>query len=158
MLARGRDLAVVSELFVTMDNHMIVNRFWSTEEPKAIDLLVKCENQGQYDEIIVEQEGGSSPHYVKQYLGDLIKNRIRLVKPKESKYNRARTLVIGMNQGQVLINKKCNYDKFKMELIGLEPLSKVSPNFVDSVTIAWQYIRPQVISNHSKIQLFKLNW
>jgi len=110
--------------------------------------------------ILIEQEGGSKVYSDRHWEEELQSLGIPLypVTPKGSKYNRARPMVREMNQGMIKINKKLGnkvylesshgetyLDLLIEELLNLEPVMKKSPNLIDCLSQARNFIADEIL-------------
>lgn len=119
--------------------------------------------------ILIEQEGGSKVYSDRHWEEELSNLGIPLypITPKGSKYNRARPFVREMNKGLIKINKSLENkidDESKTqstylnllteELLNLEPVMKVSPNLIDCLSQARNFIDSEVlVNNNSGMQI-----
>jgi hypothetical protein len=112
--------------------------------------------------ILIEQEGGSRVYSDRHWIEELTNFGIPIqpVQPVGTKYNRARPLIREMRKGWIKINKKIQNTKYKEsqteenyhnllsgELIQLAPKMKESPNLVDCLSQARNYIVDDVLNS-----------
>lgn len=112
--------------------------------------------------ILIEQEGGSKVYSDRHWEEELSNLGIPLypITPKGSKYNRARPFVREMNKGLIKINKSLEnkidiesktestyFNLLTEELLNLEPIMKVSPNLIDCLSQARNFIDSELLVN-----------
>ena len=160
LAGKGRDKFAVVRYDLLRNGLEVIFDFAQTESSMPENLLLKFveeHNPLNYpltSRIIIEQEGGGSPLYAQRYFQDLLTDNgfnipVELKTPKGSKYQRARPLMHGIIHGQVKVNHECNYlQDFIDESIQLDPTGKGrSPNLVDSVSLAHNYLHDIVLRN-----------
>ena len=164
LAGKGKDKFAVVRYDYLNNGLEVINDFAQTESSMPEDMLfnfVAKHNPNSFAPltslIVIEQEGGGSPLYAQRYFQDLLIDfniPVLLKTPKGNKYQRARPLMRMIKNGQVKIDKDCNYlEHFIEESIGLEPIIKVSPNLVDSVSLAHNYLHEEVLGKGSNIHL-----
>jgi hypothetical protein len=89
------------------------------------------------------------------------------ITPNGSKYNRARPVIREMNQNMIKINKSLEtkidveskisetYSKILIdEILRLEPIMKTSPNLVDCLSQARNFIVDDVLQSQKKAKIY----
>lgn len=119
--------------------------------------------------ILLEQEGGSKVYSDRHWTDELapLQIPVRPVNPQGSKYNRARPMVREMNQNMIKINKslesKLDSESHKNEtyleilteeLLNLEPIMTKSPNLVDCLSQARNFIMDNVLRSQKKTKIY----
>ena len=164
LAGKGKDKFAVVRYDYLNNGLEVITDFAQTESSMPEDMLfnfVAKHNPNSFvpltSLIVIEQEGGGSPLYAQRYFQDLLIDfniPVLLKTPKGNKYQRARPLMRMIKNGQVKIDKDCNYlEHFIEESIGLEPIIKVSPNLVDSVSLAHNYLHEEILNKGSNIHL-----
>ena len=164
LAGKGKDKFAVVRYDYLNNGLEVISDFAQTSSSMPEDMLINFimkHNPNNYAPItsliVIEQEGGGSPLYAQRYFQDLINDfniPVMLKTPRGSKYQRARPLMRMIKNGQVKINKDCQcLEDFVDESISLEPTVKVSPNLVDSVSLAHNYLHEEVLNKGSSIHL-----
>lgn len=156
LAGKGKDKFAVVKYDLLRNGLTVISDFSQTSSANVEGLLtnfVNKHNPGNYPTtslIVVEQEGGGSPEYARKYFQELIPNiPVVLNKPVGSKYQRARPLMYQIKTGKVKLFKGADFiDDFIDESVQLSPDGKGrSPNLVDSVTLAHNYLYEHVLGH-----------
>ena len=164
LAGKGKDKFAVSRYDYLNNGLEVITDFRQTSSSMPEDMLYNFVNEHNPNRfnpltnlIIIEQEGGGSPLYAQRYFQDLLGDfniPVVLKAPKGNKYQRARPLYRMLKNGQVKINKDCNcLEDFIEESIQLEPIVKVSPNLVDSVTLCHNYLHENILNSGTNIHI-----
>lgn len=163
LASTGSDLTVIS-LLGFEDGIVYLLDSCSSKEAIADKLIVETcyKYKDICNDIVIEQEGGSTPTYFRNYINEKLKDydldyNVYLQRVNRSKYQRARPLCSALKNGKCFINSLfTDYDKFKYELSNLNPLGEgASPNFVDSISLGFNWIDNKRLKNN-KVRVVKL--
>ena len=165
LAGKGKDKFAVCKYDLLSNGLEMISDFAQTESSMPEDMLLRFVekhnpnmNQPLTNLVVIEQEGGGSPLYAQRYFQELLQEfhiPVALQTPKGSKYQRARPLMRRIRNGNIKIQKNINHlEDFIDESITLDPLGKgKSPNLVDSVSLAHNYIQDNVLQKGTKIRL-----
>ena len=165
LAGKGKDKFAVARYDLLNNGLEVINDFAQTESSIAEDMLIRFvekHNPNNYAPltslIVIEQEGGGSPVYAQRYFQELLAEfniPVILKTPRGSKYQRARPLMRLIRNGQVKIDKDCNYfEDFVDESVSLNPNGDGrSPNLVDSVSLVHNYLHNDVLGAGSSISI-----
>ena len=165
LAGKGKDKFAVCRYDLLPNGLEIINDFAQTQSAMAEDMLINFvakHNPNTFaptsSAVVIEQEGGGSPLYAQRYFQELLQEfniPVILKTPKGSKFQRARPLMRRIKTGNVKIREGCGFlDEFIDESIGLDPLGKgKSPNLVDSVSLAHNYLHDNILQNGTNIRL-----
>lgn len=165
LAGKGKDMFAVCRYDLLPNGLELVADFSQTQSAMAEDMLldfVAKHNPNPFapvtSVVVIEQEGGGSPVYAQRYFQELLAEfnvPVILKTPKGSKYQRARPLMRRIKNGNVKILKECGcLEDFIDESVSLDPTGKGrSPNLVDSVSLAHNYLHDTVLSTVTSIRL-----
>ena len=164
LAGKGKDKFAVVRYDYLSNGLGVITDFAQTESSMPEDMLYNFVMKHNPDKqapltscIVIEQEGGGSPLYAQRYFQDELYEfniPVILKTPKGSKYQRARPLMRSIKNGQVKLCKTCNYlEDFIDESVRLAPKNKVSPNLVDSVSLAHNYLHEQILNTGTRVSM-----
>ena len=163
LAGKGKDKFAVCRYDYYQNGLTAIVDFAQTESANVEDLLLRFVEKHNpslalpsTSLIVIEQEGGGSPVYAQRYFQELIPQIPVILKtPKGNKYQRARPLMNKLRNGNVKINQACQcLEDFIDEAVSLNPEGKgKSPNLVDSVTLAHNYLNENVLGKQSSIRI-----
>lgn len=165
LAGKGKDMFAVCRYDLLPNGLEMIVDFNQTASANAEDMLinfVEKHNPNRFapttSVVVIEQEGGGSPLYAQRYFQEILSEfniPVILKTPRGSKYQRARPLMRRIRNGNVKINKECGcLEEFIDEAVSLDPTGKGrSPNLVDSVSLAHNYLHDSVIGSGTHIRL-----
>ncbi len=162
LAGRGEDKFAVSTLTIDLKTNQVmidnISQTIGVERETLVEKhVMEDHKRGVYPSFcILEMEGGSwmdTETHWKNFFNQL-GIQVKAKQPVGSKFNRARPLVRQMRQGHVLINqclenkkypeskyKETYFELLKNEIMRLAPVMPISPNIIDSLSIAFNYLR-----------------
>jgi len=170
LAGEGQDKTAITNYLYLENGWGFIEDIYQTVSPypeeqiyRFIESKIDAGFQPNY--ILLEQEGGSRVYSDRHWEDELSSLEIKLypIFPKGSKYNRARPMVREMNQHQIKINKSLEtkiykeskkeetyFDLLTTELLNLEPIMKQSPNLIDCLSLARNFIVDDVLQVGSR--------
>lgn len=163
LAGKGKDKFAIVRYDYLNNGLEIINDFAQTSSATPETMLLEfVDKHNPYHNpltsaIVIEQEGGGSPLYAQRYFQELLQDYnipVILKTPKGNKYQRARPLMMNIKKGRIRINKTCHYlEDFIDESVRLAPNNKVSPNLVDSVSLAHNYLHEQILNTGTRVSM-----
>lgn len=170
LAGEGQDKTAISNYLSVGNGWGFIEDLYQTVSPypeEQIYRFIESKKQTEFPPnlILIEQEGGSRVYSDRHWEDELFPLEIPLypITPKGSKYNRARPMVREMNQGLIKINKTLEskidiestfdttyLDLLTDELLDLEPVMKKSPNLIDCLSQARNYLYKSLGSSYTK--------
>lgn len=170
LAGEGQDKTAITHYLYLENGWGFIEDLYQTVSPypeeqiyRFIESKIDAGFQPNY--ILLEQEGGSKVYSDRHWENELSSLEIKLypISPSGSKYNRARPMVREMNQHQIKINKSLEtkiykeskkketyFDLLSLELLNLEPIMKQSPNLIDCLSLARNFIVDDVLQLGSR--------